>query len=178
LFYRYIFNISFVCALVVLTGCADQNVDDLRDFVAAAKARPGKKIDPIPTYPPYKTYTYQVMAMRPPFSKPVKVKPVSQDQMSLTNVKPDKNRTKEFLEGYSIDSLKMVGTLSLKGVLSALIQDRTGSVHPVSEGNYIGKKHGKVVDVSGSQMDVVEIISNGQGAWVERPRILKLRESK
>jgi type IV pilus assembly protein PilP len=72
----------------------------------------------------------------------------------------------------------MVGTLSLKGVLSALIQDDTGSVHPVAEGNYIGQKHGKVVAVSNSQMDVVEIISNGQGAWVERPRILKLRESK
>lgn len=176
--YRCIFNISFVCIIAVLTGCADKDVADLRDFVAAAKAKPGKKIDPIPTYPPYETYTYQAMAMRAPFSKPIKVKPVSQDQMSSTNVQPDKNRTKEFLEGSPIESLTMVGTLSLKGVLAALIQDDAGSVHPVSEGNYIGKKHGKVVSVSDTQMDVVEIISNGQGAWVERPRILKLRESK
>jgi type IV pilus assembly protein PilP len=178
LFHRNIFNVLFACTLAVLTGCADRDVDDLRDFVAAAKAKPGKKIDPIPTYPPYKTYTYQAMAMRAPFSKPVKVKPVSADQMSSSNVKPDKNRTKEFLENSPIESLKMVGTLSLKGVLSGLIQDEVGSVHPVSEGNYIGKKHGKVVAVSDTQMDVVEIISNGQGAWVERPRILKLRESK
>tara|TARA_B110000977_G_scaffold190497_1_gene261370 strand:+ start:666 stop:1208 length:543 start_codon:yes stop_codon:yes gene_type:complete len=164
--------------LVALTACAGDNVDDLRDYVAEVKAKPGKKIDPIPTFPPYQTYTYQVMTMRAPFTVPVKVKPVSKEQMAATDVKPDDNRAKEFLEGIQLDALIMVGTLSIKGVITALISDSDGSVHPVMVGNYVGKSHGRVVEIYDNQVDVIEIIANGTGSWVERPRVIKLRESE
>lgn len=163
---------------VALTACAGDNVDDLRDYVAEVKAKPGKKIDPIPTYPPYQSYTYQVMTMRAPFTVPVKVKPVSKEQMAATDVKPDDDRAKEFLEGFQLEALSMVGTLSIKGAMTALISDNGGGVHPVTVGNYVGKSHGRVVEIYDNQVDVVEIISNGIGSWVERPRVIKLRESK
>jgi type IV pilus assembly protein PilP len=167
-----------ISLLLSLAACGGDNIDDLRDYVAEVKAKPGKKIDPIPTYPPYQSYTYQVMTMRPPFSIPVKVKPISQEQMAASDVKPDDNRAKEFLEGFQLETLAMVGTLSIKGVMTALIADSSGAVHPVAAGNYVGKSHGRVVEVYDNQIDVVEIISNGAGSWVERPRVIKLRESK
>jgi type IV pilus assembly protein PilP len=163
---------------IALAACAGDNVDDLRDFVAEVKAKPGKKIDPIPTYPPYRSYTYQVMTMRAPFTVPVKVKPVSREQMAATDVKPDENRAKEFLEGFQLESLKMVGTLSIKGVITGLMSDNSGAVHPISVGNFVGKSHGRVVEIYDNQVDIVEIIPNGAGSWVERPRVIKLRESK
>jgi type IV pilus assembly protein PilP len=164
--------------LLVLTACAGDDVDDLRDYVAEVKAKPGKRIDPIPTFPPYQSYTYQVMTMRAPFTIPVKVKPVSKEQMAATDVKPDDNRAKEFLEGFQLEALSMVGTLSIKGAMTALISDGSGGVHPVNVGNYVGKSHGRVVEIYDNQVDVVEIIANGIGSWVERPRVIKLRESE
>ena len=161
-----------------MSACGGGDVDDLRDYVAEVKAKPGKKIDPIPTYPPYKSYTYQVMTMRAPFSKPIKVKPVSREQMAATDVEPDEDRVKEFLEGFQLETLGMVGTIQRKDIMYALISDSSGAVHAVSAGNYLGKNHGRVLEVVDNQVDLVEIISNGVGSWVERPRVLKLRESE
>ena len=53
---------------------------------------------------------------------------------------------------------------------------RSDGVHRVKIGDYLGTNHGKVVAISESQIDVVEIVTDGEGGWVERPRSLTLKE--
>ena len=83
---------------------------------------------------------------------------------------------KEQLESYNLESLSMVGTLEQKGTVWALIDDGQGAVHQVLTGNYMGRNHGKIIEVRHDSIAVMEIISNGKDSWIERPRTLKLKD--
>ena len=37
-------------------------------------------------------------------------------------------------------------------------------------------KDGRIVAISATQVEVVEIVPDGQGAWLERPRTIPLKE--
>ena len=51
-----------------------------------------------------------------------------------------------------------------------------GGVYRVKVGDYLGRNHGRIVSVTESKIDVVEIVPDGEGGWLERPRSLALRE--
>ena len=59
-----------------------------------------------------------------------------------------RKRNREFLEQFSLDTLKMVGTLKLGGQNYGLVQTKDGLVHRVVPGNYIGQTDGKIIDIS------------------------------
>lgn len=171
---RSLLLIAFASLLLSSCGSSD-DVSDLRAFMAEVKAKPGGRIEPIPTFNPYKPFDYGATSMRGPFDEPVEtifelgeIKPVG-------TVAPDPNRPKEFLEQFNIESLEMVGTLEQYDQLWALLNDGQGNVHYVKEGNYIGKNDGLIIATSSTYIQVTEIVSSGSG-WVERPRTLELRE--
>ena len=48
-------------------------------------------------------------------------------------------------------------------------------VHRVTLGNFLGRHHGKIVEMSDTYVAVIEIVSDGtEDGWVERPRTIKL----
>lgn len=69
----------------------------------------------------------------------------------------------------------MVGTLSNATGSFALLRG-AGGVHRLKVGDYLGRNDGRIVAISGSQVDVVEIVPDGEGAWLERPRTIPLKE--
>ena len=92
-------------------------------------------------------------------------------------VEPDLSRPKQYLEGFSLDALAMVGTITKpSNPLEALIEDPTGSVTRVRVGSYMGRNFGRVVEVSSDQIALVEIVPDGQDGWVERSRNISLAE--
>ncbi len=94
---------------------------------------------------------------------------------SRSAVRPDPDRSKEYLEQFTLDSLRMVGRLERGGQDWTLIRDPEGGIHRVRLGNFLGRDHGKVVDMSDTFIAVVEIVSDGTSeGWVERPRTLEL----
>ncbi|WP_250460193.1 pilus assembly protein PilP [Microbulbifer litoralis] len=163
-------------ALLALAGCSlDGDHSDLNQKMAAVKHKPKGQIEPIPTFTPYSPYVYSAAAQRSPFTRPV----LESDQRLVgrkLDVAPDMSRQQELLEGYPFDALSMVGTLSRGGQLWALINDGEGGIHRITVGNYLGKNHGRVVNASPSQLDVLEIVPDGTGGWIERPRALTLEE--
>ncbi len=173
------FPAMVVClAAITATGCGGiPEHQDLKDYIAETKRRPAGQIEPLPTFRPYQSFTYSVAALRSPFERPVEEKrPVLVSGNS--NIKPDLTREKEYLESFSIASLKMVGTLEKDSVLWALIDDGEGAIHRVTAGNYMGKNHGRIVSASNTELDVIEIVPDGLDGWVERPRVLKLEEKE
>ena len=159
---------------VSLAGCAAKNFSDLDAFMASKRDRPGGVIAPIPTFKAYEAFSYSATTLRSPFDRPVEVREISQLQ-AISAIKPDDDRAKEFLEQYTFDSLRMVGTLERDGVNWTLISDPDGGVHRVTLGNYLGRHHGKIVEMTDNFVAVVEIVSDGtKDGWVERPRTIKL----
>ncbi len=164
-------------ALTSLTGCSfGEDHSDLRKYIEDVKAKPQGAIEPLPPLRTYDAYIYNVTAMRSPFDAPVDVKELEQSQDPT--IKPDFGREKEYLETFPIDALSMVGTLQKEGRFWALIKDGVGGINRVTVGNYLGKDHGKIVAASATQVDIVEIVSDGLGGWLQRPRTLKLSEKE
>ncbi|GMU46840.1 MAG: hypothetical protein AMXMBFR26_16220 [Porticoccaceae bacterium] len=171
------------CRLVVLLSgflVADCSVDrefrDLHEFMAQTRAKPRGKVEPIPSFAPYETFKYSAMALRSPFDAPTALS--SERVAGNPAPPPDENRAREVLENYNFAALSMVGVLDRDGRRWGLIDDGSGQIHRVTVGNYLGKNHGRIVNVADGQVDVIEIIPDGEGGWVERPRTLSLKETR
>ncbi len=158
----------------LLAGCAGGEFSDLDEFMEEKRSKPGGVIPPIPAFKAYKAFSYSATSLRSPFDRPIEIREISQLQ-SVSTVKPDEERPKEFLEQFTFDSLQMVGTLSRAGVDWCLIQDPEGGVHRVRVGNFMGRNHGKIVEMTDTFVAVIEIVSDGNEGWVERPRTIKLQ---
>lgn len=163
--------------MLALGGCGGgSEFPDIDQYMADVKAVPQGVIEPIPTFQPYRPFTYAAAGMRAPFDIPVKIKDIA-SLAPLATVKPDPDRSKEFLENFNIEALVMVGTLSRGGQLWGLVDDSQGGVHRVTVGNYMGRNNGKIVELTESYISLKEIVPNGADSWVERPRTLKLKDS-
>jgi type IV pilus assembly protein PilP len=90
-------------------------------------------------------------------------------------VQPDPTRVKQFLEGFNIDSFEMVGTLSNESGTFALLRG-AGGVHRVKVGDYLGRNDGRITAITDSAVQVMEIVPDGEGAWLERPLSISLKE--
>jgi type IV pilus assembly protein PilP len=153
-----------------LGGCSD-NMDELNSKVAEIKARPGGRIEPLPEVKPYETFTYAAANMRSPF-----VAGMPASASAATGVRPDQNRPREFLEQFSLDTLKMVGTLRLGGRTYGLVQTRDGLVHRVLPGNHLGQADGRITGIEEGRISLIEIVPDGMGGFIERPAALALSE--
>lgn len=164
-----------IMALAVLAGCGNGNdYRDLDAYMNEMRLKSPGKIEPVPTFRSYPTFTYSAANLRSPFSRQIRVDLAGQRRGSH-NVKPDPNRVKQYLEGFNIEQFEMVGTISNAAGSFALLRG-AGGVHRLKVGDYLGRNDGRIVAISGSQVDVVEIVPDGQGAWLERPRTIPLKE--
>ena len=163
-----------VCALM-LAGCGGGgDFADLDAFMAEVKARPKGKIEPIPRFAPYQAFTYEAASLRSPFQPPLKVEQVNRPKGSKL-IKPDENRVKQFLEGFNIEDFEMVGTLGNAAGRFALMRG-AGGVHRVKVGDYLGRNDGRITSITDAQVDVIEIVPDGDDGWLERPRTIPLKE--
>jgi type IV pilus assembly protein PilP len=171
---RGLFRLALlVLSSITLVSCSSDEFTDIDQFMAEKRARPGGVIAPIPPFKTYKAFSYSATTLRSPFDRPIEIREITQLQ-SVTTVEPDDQRTKEFLEQFTFDSMTMVGTLSRAGVDWSLVRDPEGGVHRVRVGNFLGRNHGKIVEMTATYVAVIEIVSDGNDGWVERPRTIKL----
>ena len=165
-----------ICAMVLagglLAGCGGGDFSDLQAFMDEVDGRPAPAIQPLKTFTPAQPFAYEAMGLRSPFEPPVVVK--QGPRPKGPQVKPNPNRVKQYLEQYTIASLSMVGTLSQGPAMYALIQDSEGGVHRVQQGDYMGTDHGKIQSIDEAAIELVEIVPDGTGSWVERIRTVSL----
>ena len=168
-------RIALTLGLAALAGCgASGDFSDLQAFMNEARSKPRGTIEPLPVVQPYESFTYRAAALRSPFQPPVKIDAIAR-QKGSKEIKPDETRIKQFLEGFNIDTFVMVGTLRNDRELYALVNG-AGGVHRVRVGDYLGTNDGKIVAIDEAKIDVVEIVPDGDGGWLERPRTLSLKE--
>lgn len=142
-------------------------MNDLELYIDEIKSRQGKRPDPLPEVRPYVTFTYVADAeeLRSPFSPDV---PAAAGGPAGTANGPDRNRSREYLEEFPLDSFDMVGTLSISGNNYGLLRAQDGIVHRVVPGNYVGQNDGRITSISESEITLTEIVSNGIGGYIER----------
>src|ERR1700728_2495295 len=152
----------------LLMGCSSAD-DDLQRFIEDTKKDPGGRVERLPEIKPYETFVYADSDLRSPFMP-------SSPGGGPGSVRPDSKRNREFLEQFSLDTLKMVGTLRLGGEMYGLVQTKDGLVHRVTAGEHMGQAEGRITEITPSKISLIEIVPDSLGGYMERPAALALNE--
>lgn len=161
-------------AVFFLSGCSLDKHADIKDFVNEVRSRPAGKINPLPDFTEYESFSYSASGIRSPFQLRLNAK--VEVASSESDVVPDFERVKEPLESFALSELKMVGTMTKpNGELWALIENFQNSVFAIKRGQHLGKNFGKITDISTSKVSILEIVPDGPGRWIERPQTMILK---
>ncbi|WP_241546836.1 pilus assembly protein PilP [Thiohalobacter thiocyanaticus] len=161
----------------MVASCSGGQTDDLRQYTEEVRARQNTRVEPLPEFKPYETFLYQAGELRSPFRPSAGGAPDDILTESRDNgVRPDSNRPREALESFPLDTLRMVGTLDQGGQSWALVRANDGTIHRVQPGNHLGQNHGKIVNITEYEIELVEIVPDGLGGWIERQASLALSE--
>ena len=152
-----------LCSIAALSAC-NKNTDDLNQFIEDTKAKHVGSVKPIPQFKPYESFVYSAMDLRDPFTPNEEI----DDARATDGPQPVSTRPKEELESYPLDTLSMVGTLEQNEEVWALIQDPKNTVHRVQPGQYMGQNEGKISSITETDINLVEIVTDGLGGYLER----------
>lgn len=164
-----------ICAATLLLGGCAQSRDELETYIASVKQRPGKPLPPLPKMQEFESFEYAAQAMRDPFSQVASDRRDQPDAVAAgSGPRPERNRRKDELESFPLDSLDMVGTMGSEANIFGLVKDPSGVVHRVKPSNYLGQNDGKIVGVYEDRIELVELFPNGLGGWEERRSAIAL----
>lgn len=167
---KYLRLLLILLVLGAMAGCT-KGTADLHQWVAKQKAKKGAPMPPLPVIKTFETFIYKDQDKRDPFSVPVS----DQQKQSIANgPHPDQNRPRQPLEAFALDSLKMVGSIGTGNGMAALIQDPNHKIYRIYVNQYLGQNYGRVTDIEGNHVDLVELVPNGNGGWMERKASIAL----
>jgi len=160
-----------------LAGCVNDDVSDLRRYIKGVKARPKSSIQALPRIKIVEPFIFNPEGLRDPF----RAVEISQDEALQevnggSGIRPDTARRKEELEGYPLDTLRMVGTLTMDKGLWALVKASDGTIHRVQKGNHMGQNYGEIIRILDGRIEMMEIVPDKPGAWREQQASLELAE--
>ena len=156
--------------MVSLSACT-RGSRDLEAWVAEVRARPAPPLDPLPVMKQFETFEYAAQNLRDPFSQP------SSDQDGENGLRPDPNRRKEVLEAFPLDSLDMVGTIGSGNTVIGLVMGPDRVTYRVRPGNYMGLSDGRITAVFEDRIEMVELVPDGAGGWLERQAKIALEDN-
>ena len=157
---------------MLLVGC-DSRIDAVNEQMANIRNQPPLPIEPAPIFSPVPTFNYSAHQLKSPFLPSSLAAELR--VMAGKRVYPNLSRQLQPLESYAIESLNMKGSMrSQAGQIVALIQTPDDEIERIQRGSYMGVNHGRVVHITPTQIDLVEIIPDGRDGYVERPRSLVL----
>ena len=170
-------RICVLLTLALLAGCARDisstpgDAPNLEKWVADVRARPAPPLEPLPVMQQFETFEYSAQGMRDPFTDAW-----ANPQAGGSGLRPDPNRRKEPLEAFPLDALDMVGSIGKGGGLVALVMAPDKVTYRVRPGVYMGQSDGRVTGVFEDRIELIELVPDGAGGWLERPASLALED--
>jgi type IV pilus assembly protein PilP len=161
-----------VPVVLLLAGCGTDEFDDLHKFVEESGKDMRGNIEKPPEIKPYEPFNYRNPDLLPDPFKPRK--PEGPKNVVSTGGPPKHDA--EDLEGYPLESLKMIGYLKINGTANAMIASPDGKVHHVHAGNYMGQNFGLIESINESEVRLKEKVLDSNGAWSDRNSSLQLQE--
>ena len=171
--YKHLGQTGLALFLVVsLAGC-ESRTDNVDAKMQEIRNQAPLPVDPPPEFTPVPNYSYAGYQIKSPFI------PTSLDAemkvMAGKRVYPNLSRPLQPLENYALEVLIMKGTMrNTAGSIVALIRTPDGELEQVEKGSYLGQNHGRIVTITPNQIELLEIVPDGQDGYIERPRTLIL----
>jgi type IV pilus assembly protein PilP len=154
---------------LLLAACSGRDAA-LNEFIEQTKAEQGGRVEPLPEVKPFDTFAYNASMKRSPFV------PGGSGVGSNSGIRPNVNRPREFLEQFSLDTMKFVGTLQVGGRHFGLLKVPDGRVAQVQVGNYVGQADGRIGTITDNKISLTEVVPDGLGGYIERPAAIGLSE--
>ncbi len=166
-------GLSVLLAAALLTGC-NQSTDDLQAYIQETLQRSAPPPERYEAPQDLPSHSYPRDLDRDPFNRLSFAEPRAEEV--ATGPRPDPDRRREELEQYPLDALRMSGILEQNDQRWALIRDPNGTIHRVSEGNYLGQNHGRIVTITERSVELEELVRTGENRWEHRAATLASRE--
>lgn len=161
-----------IASTLVLSACGAGR-EDLESWVAEVKARRGAPLEPLPVLKTFDAFAYGAFDLREPFS--LWENDEERGTSSVTGgPRPDPDRRKEALEAFPLDALDMVGTIGMGESMFALVKAPDGVVYRTRPQNYLGQSDGRITGIFEDRIELVELVPNGVGGWIEQPALIPL----
>jgi type IV pilus assembly protein PilP len=166
-------------AVLALAACSGEEHSDLKHELNQLTKDFRGRVDPLPQVKPYEPVPYTAEGQVDPF-QPERIE-VAQRRLnpsaSSSRVEKERDRPKEPLEAFPLESIQMMGTITQDKETFALVKAGP-NLYRVRKGNYMGQNFGVVTGIDESQITLKELIQDGGGEWVERNSALQLVEAK
>lgn len=175
--YRIAILLPLIALLPLLLGGCRNDDADLRQWIRTEEAKPGLPVALPPEIKKFEVFTYADEDMRDPFSS----SPAEQEQgqSAANGPQPDRDRPREPLESFPLDSLRMVGTMGIGKEVEGLIKDPGGTIYRVHVGNYMGQNYGRINAIDDNHVELVELTQSEPGSsWTERQATIALDNTK
>ncbi len=152
--------------MLALVGC-DNRVRAAEEKMKEIREAPAQPIKRPPVPEKVEDFVYSASKLRSPFVPPNLLVPEMQDKTA--GIQPDLNRLKEELESYPLDQLIYRGIfVSPTGEENGLVQRPDGTIASVTVGNHLGENYGRIVEITATQINLIEIVPDNRSGFVER----------
>lgn len=169
---KFGFKSTFVLLTIFMVGC-ESRTDQVQVKMQDIRSQAPLPVQPPPEFTPVPNYSYGGYQLKSPFIPTSLANELR--VMAGKRVYPNLSRPLQPLESYALEDLIMKGTLrDASGNIVALIRTPEGELEKVQNGSYMGQNHGRVVSINPNQMELTEIVPDGQDGYIERPRTLIL----
>ena len=168
-----------IVAILAVAACGGDEHGDLKQELNTLTKDFRGRVEPLPQVKPYEPVPYTAEGQTDPF-RPDRID-VAQRQITPSatsaRVEKERDRPKEPLEAFPLESIQMMGTISQANEVFALVKEGP-NLYRVRKGNYMGQNFGVVTGIDESQISLKELIQDSGGEWVERNSALQLVETK
>ena len=169
-------RLAVVFLVLLLAACGrgisstPGDAPNLEKWTADVRARPAPPLEPLPVMQQFETFEYAAQNLRDPFSEAF-------SGGAGSGPRPDPGRRKQTLEQFPLDSLDMVGTIGKGAGVVALLLAPDKVTYRVRPGAYAGQSDGRVTAVYEDRVELVELVPDGAGGWLERPATIALEDN-
>ena len=164
-----------VLAAILLAGCGDSDVREVRDWMEQVKRDTRPAVKPLPEPKDFLPYAYGAKDAVDPFDANKLLGELARAAATSNNPnQPDLQRPRELLETFPLDTMQMVGMMEKGGTRFALLQVER-SLYQVKAGQRIGQNFGVVTRVSEDAVDIREVVQDAAGEWTQRVTKLELQ---
>lgn len=170
--YRNIVLLGGLSAVLLISGCTDR-IAVANNKMKEIREAPAQPIDPPPEPEVIEDFVYSAREFRSPFIAPSVVTAKVDESENTEGVRPDLERVKEPLEEYELAQLVYRGSVvSPDGKQYGLVQRPDNSVTSVQVGEYLGLNNGRIVEITPTQINLIEIVPDSRSGFVEKPQSL------
>ncbi len=158
----------------LMLGCSEERtLADLERYVLTLHQDTVPQVEALPDQPSVEVVVYTADEARDPFA-PSNVFGKEDDGVEPDTgpdpLEPDAGRSREPLEDFPLDALKLVGTMKLDEQNWALINAPDGQIYRVVVGSYLGQNTGKIIEINEStgSLEIEERLQGASGRWEAR----------